>query len=82
MAITRKAIAYKKCLMLTSKREEYKLIYKMLYKTSSLNFWLNEYRFLISRHIHMTEQIKIILDNKVPIELYFKIMSYLPRISI
>ena len=78
MAITRKAIAYKKCLMLTRTPEDYKKIYK----STTLRFWINEYKFYVKQHIHRTEQIKILLGNKIPLELYFKIMGYVSIVSV
>ena len=78
MVITEKSILYHKCISLTRTPEDYKKIYK----STTLRFWINEYRYFVKQHIHRTEQIKILLGNKVPLELYFKIMGYVSIISV
>lgn len=73
MVITEKSILYNKCIQLTRTPEAYKKIYK----STTLRFWVTEYKLQVKRRLHLTEQIKIVLGNRVPLELYFKIQSYL-----
>ena len=72
MVITEKSIVYNKCLTLTRDVETY----RKLYRTMSLNFWIREYKYFIRQHIHKNALLKICLEP-LPLELYFKIKSYL-----
>lgn len=73
MGGTNKAIFYKKCCELTKDKNKY----AGMYQKTSLDFWVTEYKFYFYQRIHKSEVIKIYLGNRVPLEIYFKIMGYL-----
>jgi len=73
MVTTDKAVFYGKCLRLSRTPEDYKKIYV----SSSLNFWKQEYRYFVRQEIYKSELIKIVLGTRVPLEIFFKIKSYL-----
>lgn len=73
MVKTKKAAMYAKCRELTNNDSRY----SNMYRKTSLEFWIREHRLLVCGRLHRTEMIKIILGNRVPLEIYFKIMGYI-----
>lgn len=73
MGGTNKAIFYAKCCELSTDKNKY----KGMYQKTSLDFWIREYKFYVYQRIHKSEVIKIHLGNRVPLDMYFKIMGYL-----
>lgn len=73
MVKTKKAAIYAKCRELTNNDPRY----ANMYRKTSLDFWVREYRLLVYGRLHKTEMIKINLGNRIPLEIYFKIMAYL-----
>ena len=72
MVITEKAIYYNKCKEL--KPNNY---YRVHYRITKTLFWKEEYKRLIQDKVHVCELLKNHLGNRVPIEIYYKINSYL-----
>ena len=72
--ITEKSIIYNQCLKLAN--HEHRETYKKLYKKTTLNFWKCEYRNFVRKYIHKRQILKV-MTQSLPIEIYFKISSYL-----
>ena len=72
MGKTKKSQMYQRCCALTQDATRY----KAQYRTSTLQFWQQEHRRLICRIVDKSEAIKRVLHT-LPVELYFKINTYL-----
>lgn len=75
MVITNKSIVYNEVLQLTDDEEILKQ-YRIIYRKTTYEFWKKEYFYFVKRHIQKRHIAKV-LTYRLPIEIYFKISSYL-----
>lgn len=74
MVRTNKSIIYNEVLKLSN--NEQIEIYKKKYRNSTLKYWKKEYFYFVKRYIQKRHIAKV-LTYALPIEIYFKISSYL-----
>ena len=74
MVRTNKSIIYNDVLKLSN--NEQIEIYKKKYRNSTLKYWKKEYFYFVKRYIQKRHIVKT-LTYALPIEIYFKISSYL-----
>jgi len=75
MVKTNKSIVYNEVLKLTDDEEIIKQ-YRTIYRKTTYEFWKKEYFYFVKRYIQKRHIVKT-LTYALPIEIYFKISSYL-----